>query len=60
MRIVEKVLHTVDGDIHYWTCFVEESRPWLVFLPGLTADRHLFDRQMVELGKKYKIGRAHV
>jgi len=53
MRIVEKVLHTVDGDIHYWTCFVEESRPWLVFLPGLTADRHLFDRQMVELGKKY-------
>ena len=53
LRIVEKVLRTGDGDIHYWTCFVEKERPWLVFLPGLTADHHLFDRQMVELGKKY-------
>lgn len=53
MRIVEKVLGTGSGDIHYWTCFVEKDQPWLVFLPGLTADHHLFDRQMVELGKRY-------
>ena len=53
MRIVEKVWRTPGGEIHYWTCFVENKRPWLVFLPGLTADRHLFDRQMVELGKKF-------
>ena len=53
MRIVEKVGRTPGGEIHYWTCFVENKRPWLVFLPGLTADRHLFDRQMVELGKKF-------
>lgn len=53
MRIVEKLLCTNAGDVHYWTCFVEKSSPWLVFLPGLTADHHLFDRQMVELGKKY-------
>ena len=53
MRIVEKVWRAPGGEIHYWTCFVENKRPWLVFLPGLTADRHLFDRQMVELGKKF-------
>lgn len=53
MRIVEKILRTNDGDIHYWTCFVEKNLPWLVFLPGLTADHHLFDRQIVELGKTY-------
>ena len=53
MRIVEKVLRADRGEIHYWTFFVENNRPWLVFLPGLTADHHLFDRQIVELGEKY-------
>lgn len=38
---------TSSGTVHYW---VDESAdleaPWLVFLPGLTADHTLFDQQM--------------
>jgi len=34
------------GDIVYWVSRSEESeRPWLVFLPGLTADHRLFEKQ---------------
>lgn len=46
MDITEKTYGTDRGIIHYWTGPAEAGRPWLVFLPGLTADRRLFDRQM--------------
>lgn len=42
----EKTFAAGLGTIHYWTGPVESARPWLVFLPGLTADRRLFARQM--------------
>lgn len=41
----EQIYSTRWGDLHYWLGRAGEDRPWLVMLPGLTADRHLFDRQ---------------
>ena len=37
---------TDSGRIHYWLSPGLPGKPWLVFLPGLTADHHLFDRQI--------------
>lgn len=39
------------GIIHYWVSRCREDSPWLVFLPGLTADHRLFDGQIKVLGK---------
>ena len=41
----EKIFKTVSGAIHYRTNDILPNRKTLVFLPGLTADHHLFDRQ---------------
>lgn len=43
----EKVFETACGGIHYWVNGAAEgaARP-LVFLPGLTADHRLFDKQI--------------
>ena len=41
------------GEIHYWVSEAGENRPWLVFLPGLTADHRLFDKQMEGLSGRY-------
>ena len=41
----EKTFETKSGTIHYWTNEVLPGRKTLVFLPGLTADHHLFDKQ---------------
>lgn len=47
---------TDDGEIAYWVSRdVVAGRPWLVFLPGLTADRRLFDKQVDHFS-----GRANV
>ncbi len=51
--MIEKTLLTQHGKIHYWLNEVDSSKPWLIFLPGLTADHHLFDKQIEDLGKKY-------
>lgn len=53
MHMLKKGCETPYGVIRYWTCRVGENRPWLVFLPGLTADHRLFDGQVAELGKGY-------
>lgn len=37
---------TSSGTIHYWLTPGKPGKPWLVFLPGLTADHHLFDGQI--------------
>ena len=43
----EKVFATDRGDIHYWVnCAGEGRMRPLVFLPGLTADHRLFDKQI--------------
>lgn len=47
---------TKQGDIVYWVSTDPiPDRPWLIFLPGLTADHHLFDRQL-----EYFVGKTNV
>lgn len=45
MPVQERMLETPSGQIHYRVSRAETSEKWLVFLPGLTADHHLFDLQ---------------
>lgn len=49
----ENIYKTEFGDIHYWVNKVDENKPWLVFLPGLTADHRLFDKQISEFEGSY-------
>ena len=45
--MIEKTYETVCGVIHYWTSdTINKARRTLVFLPGLTADHRLFDKQI--------------
>lgn len=44
--MTEKVYKTPLGDIHYWINMIVEDAVTLVFLPGLTADHRLFDKQI--------------
>ena len=44
--MIEKVYQTPCGAIHYWRKVSDCTAPTLVFLPGLTADHRLFDRQI--------------
>lgn len=49
----EKSFSTPMGTIHYWVKSDKMERPWLVFLPGLTADHHLFDKQLEALSPSF-------
>ena len=42
----ERVYETAMGSIHYWMDVVNADEATLVFLPGLTADHRLFDKQI--------------
>jgi len=42
----EKTCATDKGTIHYWVNGSVPEAPTLVFLPGLTADHRLFDKQV--------------
>ena len=43
----EKTFPTPSGSIRYWVSSQPAADlPWLVFLPGLTADHRLFDKQV--------------
>lgn len=45
--MIEKVFDTRCGQIHYWLSdIVDANAATLVFLPGLTADHRLFDKQV--------------
>ena len=44
--MLRKTHPTDSGTIHYWLAPGRPEKPWLVFLPGLTADHHLFDGQI--------------
>ena len=46
MNTQERIHQTPSGNIHYWLTPGDPEKPWLVFLPGLTADHHLFDKQI--------------
>ena len=51
----ERILHTEKGDIHYWVSDHRPGRKTLFFLPGLTADHRLFDKQTEEFAKEYNV-----
>ncbi len=54
----ERELTTEQGSIRYWIGRAGANAdvlPWLVFLPGLTADHRLFDKQV-----EHFVGRANV
>ena len=54
--MLEKTYQTPCGAIHYWINeTAEHSRPQLVFLPGLTADHRLFDKQIEYFEGKYPV-----
>lgn len=54
--MIEKTYKTSKGIIHYWiSSEVKKELVTLVFLPGLTADHRLFDKQIKEFENKYNV-----
>lgn len=51
--MTEKVFATPLGELHYWVAPGEKEAPWLVMLPGLTADHRLFERQTEAFAGRY-------
>ncbi len=52
--MIEKTHKTRCGDIHYWTNDRREETA-LVFLPGLTADHRLFDKQVEHFAPYHRV-----
>ena len=54
--MIEKTFPTNCGPIRYWINDAESNdRPELVFLPGLTADHRLFEKQLEYFRGKYRL-----
>ena len=53
--MIEKTYKTRSGIIHYWVNIIDKDSITLVFLPGLTADHRLFDRQIAHFENKYNV-----
>lgn len=53
--MTEKTYKTPSGTIHYWTNHIDTNKITLVFLPGLTADHRLFDKQVEYFEDKYNV-----
>lgn len=54
--MIEKTYETPSGIIHYWTNdAVESSQNALIFLPGLTADHRLFEKQIEYFKDTYRV-----
>ena len=51
----ENRYQTSCGTIHYWISILSPDAITLVFLPGLTADHRLFDKQIEYFGRRYNI-----
>ena len=51
----EKIYETKLGNIHYWTNTIDAKQITLVFLPGLTADHRLFEKQLAYFENKYNV-----
>ncbi len=52
--MTEKIYKTENGNIHYWIHH-EEGTAALVFLPGLTADHRLFEKQISHFQKTHTV-----
>jgi len=55
INLAERMFSTPNGVIHYWISTVPGERTWLVFLPGLTADHRLFEKQIEEFEDEYNL-----
>ena len=53
--MIEKIHKTPCGNIHYWINIIDKNAVTLIFLPGLTADHRLFDKQIQYLGYDIEI-----
>lgn len=54
--MIEKTYETPSGIIHYWTNdAVESTQSDLIFLPGLTADHRLFEKQIEYFKDTYRV-----
>jgi len=53
--MTEKIYKTPCGDIHYWTNIINTEDITLVFLPGLTADHRLFEKQIEYFKDSYNL-----
>lgn len=54
--MIERTYTTPCGDIHYWIdTAADRDRAQLVFLPGLTADHRLFDKQIEHFQGRYPV-----
>lgn len=53
--MTEKIYKTSSGNIHYWVHIIDIEAPTLVFLPGLTADHRLFEKQIEYFEGKYNV-----
>ena len=51
--MTEKTHAVPNGVIHYWMKDFQPGRAVLVFLPGLTADHRLFDKQVEAFESTY-------
>lgn len=55
MSMIEKIYRTEKGPIHYWISSMVDNGPSLIFLPGLTADHRLFEKQTEYFDGKYRM-----
>ena len=53
--LIEKIFQTTCGAIRYWLSASDLNSPTLAFLPGLTADHRLFDKQVAYFAEKFNI-----
>lgn len=53
--LLQREYRTRCGVIHYWIRKEKGAKATLVFLPGLTADHHLFDKQIAYFEGKYSV-----
>ena len=53
--MTEKIHKTQLGDIHYWANILNKDSVTLVFLPGLTADHRLFEKQIEYFENKFNV-----
>ena len=53
--MVEKIYKTPLGAIHYWVNIPDINKITLIFLPGLTADYRLFEKQIEYFENKYNV-----
>lgn len=53
--MTEKMYETPQGVIHYWLDLPFAQAPTLVFLPGLTADHRLFEKQIEAFRGRYNL-----